>query len=177
MNFFKKIRKALHFIVLYRSTAKSQQSVGQTTSLPNVFPLAVATSMAIIIINKQKWHPNNWIAPGKCYLPCTLESLPNRYSILEANGFKELMQRNQFWSTVIVQIWNFAFHCRKSDQVEPGIIFIFHKQATQSRESTVYILLWGKWRANTVAVVWSTLVFLQITCIFSSCILAFDHIV
>lgn len=133
----------------------SQPSVGQTTSLLNVCPLGLATFFG------KKWHPNNWIAPGKCYLPCTLESLPNRCSIQEANGFKEVRQiknKGCIWSTVIVQIWNSAFHCKRRDQVEPSIIFLLYNQATQSRQSAAYTFLVGKGvGSDTVAVAGSIL--------------------
>lgn len=63
------------------------QGAGQTTSLLNVFPLALATSFG----KKMKFPTMEW-PPRKCYLPCTLESLPSRCPIQEANVFKEVTQ-------------------------------------------------------------------------------------
>jgi hypothetical protein len=39
----------------------------------------------------RKGHTSIWITLGNSYLPCTLESLPNRCSTQEANGFKEVV--------------------------------------------------------------------------------------
>ena len=84
ISFEKKLNVAFSYTLKMHSKG-SQQSMGPSHLF---FPLAVAISL---VKKKKKWHHNNWIAPGKCYLPCTLESFPNRCSIQEANGFKEVM--------------------------------------------------------------------------------------
>lgn len=62
------------------------------------------------------------------------------------------------WTTVIVQIWNSAFHCKRSDPSEPSILFLSHHQATQGRRSAAlsFLLVRGV-GPDTVAVARSIL--------------------